>query len=574
MTDATLTPTPSRLALAIFAMKASLLRLRRSVAHRTQDQAAGPHPVTAALVTAPVLAEVRSPLWAPLTGTRDEALTLGKIENLRRALRGLNGIEVPAQRVFSFWKQVGRPTHRRGFVPGRELREGCIISSVGGGLCQLSNALYEAALQAGFRILERHAHSRIVPGSRAELGRDATVFWNYVDLRFAAAIPFRVEAQLSADELIVRLRGAEPGHEPAADIALPRRTANDCTTCGRSDCHLNAPDTAAPARRLPEAWLVDGAAPEFVSHFQTAATNKDMLFLPQRLRSRGVTWTKGITGVERHATMLALKRAYALRNLPPQGGALQSALLRYDAALAAHYADSLPHTIGKLVVAQRLLPFLWRAGALGGRRYDVLMERLPLATLQAELDQAKRRYPGSPTLADFRAAPEMVEAERKALAAADRIITPHSAIAAAFGDRAMLLPWARPDVATRGATGRTLLFPASPLARKGVYALAEALRGLEDVNLAITGRAEEGRDGLWAGVHVQHTPHKWPETIAAVVLPAIVEHQPRPLLRALAMGLPVIASPACGLLPQPGLTLVDPYDSAALRKAIIAALPR
>ena len=96
---------------------------------------------------------------------------------------------VPAGETFSFWKQVGRATRRRGFVAGRELREGCLVANIGGGLCQLSNALYEAALAAGFEIVERHAHSRRVPGSRAALQRDATVFWNYVDLRFRARAP-------------------------------------------------------------------------------------------------------------------------------------------------------------------------------------------------------------------------------------------------------------------------------------------------------------------------------------------------------------------------------------------------
>ena len=63
-----------------------------------------------------------------------------------------------------------------GFVAGRELREGCMVSSIGGGLCQLSNALYAAALEAGCEIVERHAHSKVVPGSLAERGLDATVF--------------------------------------------------------------------------------------------------------------------------------------------------------------------------------------------------------------------------------------------------------------------------------------------------------------------------------------------------------------------------------------------------------------
>ena len=91
---------------------------------------------------------------------------------------------MPAHAVFSFWKQVGRTNRLKGYVAGRELREGCLIPSIGGGLCQLSNALYDAALQAGFEIVERHAHSQVIPGSLAEAGANATVFWNYVDLRF------------------------------------------------------------------------------------------------------------------------------------------------------------------------------------------------------------------------------------------------------------------------------------------------------------------------------------------------------------------------------------------------------
>jgi glycosyltransferase involved in cell wall biosynthesis len=57
-----------------------------------------------------------------------------------------------------------------------------------------------------------------------------------------------------------------------------------------------------------------------------------------------------------------------------------------------------------------------------------------------------------------------------------------------------------------------------------------------------------------------------------VILPAIVEHRPATLLRALAAGLPVIATEACGLPSQPGLTLIPPCDARALRDAINAVL--
>ena len=59
--------------------------------------------------------------------------------------------------------------------------------------------------------------------------------------------------------------------------------------------------------------------------------------------------------------------------------------------------------------------------------------------------------------------------------------------------------------------------------------------------------------------------------VDAVVQPALVEEQPRWLLAALAAGLPVFASAACGLDPRPGLTLIPPDDAQALILALQSA---
>ena len=150
-----------------------------------------------------LVAESISPLWTE-TNAREKILQAGKVENLRRATQVLKGLYMPANQIFSFWRHVGRPTKWRGYRQGRELRQGCIIPTIGGGLCQLSNALYDAALKAGCTILERHPHSQIIPGSLAEQGRDATVFWNYIDLRFSYPQDLYLETTLSKDHLIVR----------------------------------------------------------------------------------------------------------------------------------------------------------------------------------------------------------------------------------------------------------------------------------------------------------------------------------------------------------------------------------
>jgi glycosyltransferase involved in cell wall biosynthesis len=55
-----------------------------------------------------------------------------------------------------------------------------------------------------------------------------------------------------------------------------------------------------------------------------------------------------------------------------------------------------------------------------------------------------------------------------------------------------------------------------------------------------------------------------------VVHPALAEAAPRRLLEALAAGVPVIATAACGLAAQPGLTLVPMDDVEALVAAMAA----
>src|SRR5262249_3391318 len=172
---------------------------------------------------------------------------------------------VPQGETFSFWRQLGRPSRRRGFVTGRMLQQGCLVPATGGGLCQLSNALYQAALASGCEIVERHAHSRRVPGSAAAPGRDATVPRNYVGLRFRARAPLPLEARLPDDELVVRLRGGDPDRpmptteQTIAAFAPP--PASTCGTCEQTTCFRH--ERTARETRGRTAYLLDECWPEF-----------------------------------------------------------------------------------------------------------------------------------------------------------------------------------------------------------------------------------------------------------------------------------------------------------------------
>lgn len=560
---------PTRWGNAIFETKAALLRLRRAGADLS-SAAPKRHRAGSKLADAPVLATIRSPLWTTKGGAKDRALNAGKIQNLRAAISGLDGVEVNAGEVLSFWRQVGKPLKRRGFVEGRELREGCMIATVGGGLCQLSNALHEAALDAGLEVIERHAHTRVVPGSRAEVGRDATIFWNYLDYRIRSPRPFRVEAKLTASDLELTIRGELAVAEPdSAPDFLVGAMAHDCLTCGQTTCHRHNPDEIAAG--TPTAWLVDGASPEFVALLRNRAGPEDVLMLPSRRIGRAAAgWP--VIAAERTAEIAALRRSLALRTLRP-GAPRARVLLDADARLAASYARQLKPEHTHLVVAQPLLPHLWRLGVLQGRSFEVLLDRLPIDAMHRVLDAARDRYPTSTTLGDFRAPPAIAAAEREALGEAVRLITPHRAVAARFPpDRVELIDWlpARPLPVKRG--GRTILFAGPALARKGAFTMWDSVQDFDSTEppLLIERPGEEHPD-FWEWVSVEPLG-EWPKELACVVLPAIVEHRPVTLMRALAAGIPVIATEACGLPPQPGLTLIPPCDHEALRDAIQAVL--
>src|SRR5690606_31821594 len=125
-----------------------------------------------------------------------------------------------------------------------------------------------------------------------------------------------------------------------------------------------------------------------------------------------------------------------------------------------------------------------------------------------------------------------------------KIITPHTAIAELFGEKAGLIDWELPDIqrSERPPNEKpVVVFPASTVARKGCYELREALRGLH-VKLQLLGPVIEDVN-FWDGFDIERGGD-WLGSADVVVLPAYIEHRPRRLLTAAAAGIPVIASAA------------------------------
>src|SRR5947208_6225103 len=128
-----------------------------------------------------------------------------KMHNLALVQSRLDGLTLRPGELFSFWRLVGQPDEAHGFKVASNFIGGKLGFAEGGGICQLTSALYNAALLAGLDILERHAHSIDAYGSTryVPLGRDATVAYGYKDLQFrnATAVPMTLRFRIDADQV-------------------------------------------------------------------------------------------------------------------------------------------------------------------------------------------------------------------------------------------------------------------------------------------------------------------------------------------------------------------------------------
>jgi vancomycin resistance protein YoaR len=108
--------------------------------------------------------------------------TYDRIRNLQLATDALDGTLVGPGKEFSFNKEVGPRTREKGYGPAPVIINGEYKDGVGGGVSQVATTVFNAAWEAGLDITARTAHALYI--SRYPLGRDATVNYPDVDLRF------------------------------------------------------------------------------------------------------------------------------------------------------------------------------------------------------------------------------------------------------------------------------------------------------------------------------------------------------------------------------------------------------
>lgn len=128
--------------------------------------------------------------------TRFDESDVDRSTNLRIACQKINGKVLLAGETFSYNKTLGARTAAAGYRNGKIYAGGEVVDGIGGGICQISSTLYNAALMANLQIVERRNHQFVT--SYVGPGRDATVVYGVTDFKFKNTRKYPVRITASA----------------------------------------------------------------------------------------------------------------------------------------------------------------------------------------------------------------------------------------------------------------------------------------------------------------------------------------------------------------------------------------
>ena len=105
-----------------------------------------------------------------------------RIHNVQLVAHLIDNTLIAPGATFSFNGTTGARTAAKGFLEAPVIVNGELTTGLGGGVCQVSTTVFNAAFEAGVKITERTNHALYT--SHYPQGRDATVNYPDVDLKF------------------------------------------------------------------------------------------------------------------------------------------------------------------------------------------------------------------------------------------------------------------------------------------------------------------------------------------------------------------------------------------------------
>ena len=169
-----------------------------------------------------------------------------RIHNVTKMASIINGVELEPDVTWSINAQAGPRTKANGWKEAAGISSGAFVPDPGGGVCQISSTLYNAALRANLEIVDSKRHSII--SDYIPIGLDATISTGSPDLKFKNpnATPMYIVSYMNKDEknVTVEIYGPPVVHPEYGEILL--HFSSDKTGTGATPetiYHYNATTT-------------------------------------------------------------------------------------------------------------------------------------------------------------------------------------------------------------------------------------------------------------------------------------------------------------------------------------------
>ena len=147
--------------------------------------------------------------------------------NINLAAQAVMGTAVMPGETFSFNRTTGQRTLEKGYLPAAAIAGGTTVDEVGGGVCQVSSTLFNAAAMADLTIVSRSPHTW--PSNYVDKGRDATVNWPNLDFQFRndKDTPVFIVAFYQQRQCTVEIYGAALGAGTSIELSAATISVTD-----------------------------------------------------------------------------------------------------------------------------------------------------------------------------------------------------------------------------------------------------------------------------------------------------------------------------------------------------------
>ena len=152
--------------------------------------------------------------------------------NMQLACDAINGEIIVPGEEFSYNDTVlSKRDPNNDYKPAGVISGGKMVNAIGGGICQVSTTLFDAALYSGMTITNRRNHSLKV--GYVPAGMDATCSWGTIDFCFRndLSVPVKIEAVMNNGTM--KIRFLAPSDPQIGDIQLKVTQNNGVYTLSR-----------------------------------------------------------------------------------------------------------------------------------------------------------------------------------------------------------------------------------------------------------------------------------------------------------------------------------------------------